>query len=210
MSDILPAVSLVNGIPTVSSLDVAERFGKQHKNVLRDIERLISDLPTDFNGLNFAPVDYTDGKGEKRPMYYLTRDAFSLLAMGFTGKKALVWKVKYIEAFNLMEAELLKKDEAKTSQKKVISPNANKSGGTKVDNGENLRSRIIEELAQMEKQLGRIYNLAKWHLSPSSADSGFTQKDMDYFNTLLHLNYMAMGSIYTAKEALSIAGMMRK
>lgn len=113
MSYILPTVSLVNGIPMATSLDVAEKFGKKHQHVLEAIRKLIEELPEDFTASNFRPVEYTDSKGEKRPMYHLTRDAFSLLAMGFTGKKALAWKVKYIEAFNLMEARLLKQEESK-------------------------------------------------------------------------------------------------
>lgn len=90
---------------TTTSLLVAEMFGKQHKNVLRAIENLIADLP-ESNGLNFEPVEYTDAKGEKRSAYEISRDAFSLLAMGFTGKAALEWKLKFLEAFNLMEAAL--------------------------------------------------------------------------------------------------------
>lgn len=111
---ISPKVSiiLVNGQPRVSSLDIAEKFGKPHADVLKAIRKLISELPEEFNEGIFSLVEYTDDKGEERPMHNLTRDAFSLLAMGFTGKKALAWKVKYIEAFNLMEAELLKRAEA--------------------------------------------------------------------------------------------------
>ena len=99
-------VTMIDGTPRVSSLDVAARFGKQHKDVLKAIQKICANLPESFNGRNFAPVEYTDPKGEKRPCYHLTRDAFSLLAMGFTGKEALLWKVKYIEAFNAMEAAL--------------------------------------------------------------------------------------------------------
>lgn len=117
MSDILPTVSLVNGIPKVSSLEIAERFGKQHKNVMRDIERLLADLDNGFRELNFELtfriVPGPNNSQREEPYYNLTRDAFSLLAMGFTGKKALAWKVKYIEAFNLMEARLLKRSHAK-------------------------------------------------------------------------------------------------
>ena len=89
--------------PVVSSRDVAKHFGKKHKHVLRDIEQLRSNLPESFNGPNFGPVEYRDSKGEPRPAYNLTRDAFSLLVMGFTGPRALIWKLRYIEAFNALE-----------------------------------------------------------------------------------------------------------
>jgi len=89
-----------------SSLDVAAHFDKRHKNVLRDLELMKTDCPEEFNGLNFEPVTYRDAKGEQRPMYLLTRDGFMLLAMGFTGREALRWKLIYIAEFNRMEAKI--------------------------------------------------------------------------------------------------------
>lgn len=86
-----------------TSLVIAEKFGKRHKNVLQAIESMPKD---DFNRLNFQPVDYVDQKGERRLMYRITRDGFTLLAMGFTGKDAYQWKVKFIDAFNKMERQL--------------------------------------------------------------------------------------------------------
>ncbi len=114
----VPAVTLIDGQPRVSSLDVAEKFGKAHKVVLQAIQRITAELPADFIEHNFVPNEYTDSIGRKLPMYQLTRDGFSLLAMGFTGKKALAWKVRYIEAFNAMEAELLKKSNPTPRQKR--------------------------------------------------------------------------------------------
>ncbi|EMS8487149.1 Rha family transcriptional regulator, partial [Campylobacter coli] len=84
-----------------TSLDVAKVFGKRHDNVLRDIENILNDLREigDLQcKLNFEEVvriskttNPKNGKlvNRKMPMYNLTRDGFSLLAMGFTGKKAL-------------------------------------------------------------------------------------------------------------------------
>ena len=92
------------GRPAVRSDIVAYHFGKQPKNVLRDIAKLRSKCPESFYRLNFERVDYTDSKGEKRPAYLLTRDGFSLLVMGFTGAAAVRWKIRYIEAFNALEA----------------------------------------------------------------------------------------------------------
>lgn len=87
---------------------MAEQFGKQHKNVIRDIETLISQLKiepatADFAELNFIRIDQPDTQGKPRPAYLLTRDGFTLLAMGFTGAKAVQFKVAYINAFNRME-----------------------------------------------------------------------------------------------------------
>lgn len=99
-----PTVIMFEGQPSVSSLDVAEHFGKRHDHVLAAIRKIMLNCPANFNAPNFRGVDYLDEKGQERPMYHLTRDAFTLLAMGFTGKRALEWKIKYIEAFNMLEA----------------------------------------------------------------------------------------------------------
>ncbi|MBL8482443.1 MAG: Rha family transcriptional regulator [Rhodocyclaceae bacterium] len=101
-----PRVSVVGGAVTTTSIAIAEHFGKLHKNVLRDIQHLCVDLPEEWHRLNFEPVEYRDEKGEARPAYRISRDGFAILAMGFTGAKALVWKLAYIRAFNAMEAAL--------------------------------------------------------------------------------------------------------
>lgn len=106
MTSFTPILAIVEGKPVASSVTVAEHFEKKHKHVLDAIQRIINEVPLDFNEPNFRPVDYLDAKGERRPAYELSRDGFTLLAMGFTGKKALAWKLKYIEAFNAMEAAL--------------------------------------------------------------------------------------------------------
>ena len=93
--------------PTTTSLQVAEYFGKEHYNVIRDIKDVISKCSESFNALNFEAVEYTDSKGEKRPMYLLTRDGFTIVAMGYTGAKAMQFKEQYIAAFNAMEHQLI-------------------------------------------------------------------------------------------------------
>lgn len=99
-------LTLVDGVPVVSSVTLAQSFGKAHKNVLAVIREVTSNCPKSFNGLNFKPVKIQDEKGESRPAYHLTRDAFALIAMSFTGKQATLWKIRFIEAFNAMEQEL--------------------------------------------------------------------------------------------------------
>lgn len=89
--------------PVVSSRQVAEDFGKEHRNVLRDIDAM-KDV------LNFEQMFYEtqepDSYGRRQRTYLMNRDGFTLLAMGFTGSNALEWKLKYIDAFNKMETEL--------------------------------------------------------------------------------------------------------
>ena len=98
---------LNNETPVVLSTDVARHFQRRHSHILRDIDRLRSILPKSFNAPNFGPVELPDAKGEKRRAYQLTRDAFSLLVMGMTGKATILWKLSYIEAFNALEAAAL-------------------------------------------------------------------------------------------------------
>lgn len=96
-------VHLKNDEAVCSSLDVAERFGKEHSKVLRSIEQ-IRESCSSQNWLKcFQESTYTDSTGKKNKMYLMNRDGFSFLVMGFTGKKASEWKWKYIEAFNTME-----------------------------------------------------------------------------------------------------------
>lgn len=102
-------VSLENGIPSTTSIKVSEVFHKRHTEVLRGIRSLCDNTPESFYGRNFASVEYTDAKGERRPMYTMTRDGFTLLVMGYTGKEAMRFKLEYIEAFNAMEKELMRR-----------------------------------------------------------------------------------------------------
>lgn len=93
------------GIPVTTSRKVAMVFEKRHADVLRDIEAL--DCTADFRERNFAFSTYrAPGQRRKFPMYFLTKDGFTFLAMGYTGKKAAKFKEAYIAAFNKMEAQI--------------------------------------------------------------------------------------------------------
>ena len=98
-------VEISNGIPATTSLVIAEKFGKRHDHVVRDIRKLVTQLPG--GGVpNFGERDYIDERGKVQPSFSITRDGFTLLAMGFTGAKALQFKLDYIAAFNQMEKAL--------------------------------------------------------------------------------------------------------
>ncbi len=97
-------VIIQNNQAVTSSLQVAENFEKQHKDVLESIRNLMAENSAVKN--LFHEEEYTNNRGRKYPMYYMNRDGFTLLAMGFNGKKALDFKLKYIEQFNLMEEKL--------------------------------------------------------------------------------------------------------
>lgn len=101
MNDII--LSTQNGEPVVSSREVAKNFGKEHKDVLKAINNLVAQNCAAKSMFHLSDFE---NRGKKYPMYLMNRDGFSLLAMGFTGKEALEWKLKYIAAFNAMEKKL--------------------------------------------------------------------------------------------------------
>ena len=101
-------VSVNNGKIVTTSLQVAEVFNKLHRHVLRDIRNLecSSNFQESNFGLSFYHSKLLNGGYKKQPMYYITRDGFTFLAMGFTGKIAAKFKEAYINAFNEMERKL--------------------------------------------------------------------------------------------------------
>ena len=101
-----PDLKIIDGQITTTSNQVAEHFGKRHTHVLRAIRNLLAELPENARP-NFGLSEFTDNTGRTLPAYRMTRDGFTLLAMGFTGKEAMQWKVAYLTAFNQMEAQLL-------------------------------------------------------------------------------------------------------
>lgn len=101
MTDII--LSTQNGEPVVSSRQIAESFSKEHKHVLDSVKNLVAENSAAKS--MFYETTF-ENRGKQYPMYLMNRDGFSLLVMGFTGKTALEWKLKYIEAFNLMEKQL--------------------------------------------------------------------------------------------------------
>lgn len=102
-------VSLENGRVTTSSLIVAQHFNKRHANVLRAIQNL--ECSENFTQLNFELSEYKDDSSKTNKYYIITKDGFMFLVMGFTGKEAALWKERFINAFNEMEASLRTRQE---------------------------------------------------------------------------------------------------
>lgn len=110
-------VIVKNNQAVVSSRQVAEKFGKEHKHVLESIREIIK---AEISALTFyQEATYKAGTGKSYPEYLMNRDGFTLLAMGFTGKDALQWKMKYIAAFNEMEAQLNSKPVSLLKEKEI-------------------------------------------------------------------------------------------
>ena len=162
--------------PVTTSLLVAEVFEKMHKNVIQDIETLC--VPTDFSGLNFQPTNYTDKQGKSKKAYEITKDGFVLLAMGYTGRKAMEFKIAYINAFNAMEQTLRlqertierkyfdhkailyrKKHEKETIIKSILTWFYNTDKGKQLIDEKKELKKTKSEIAQMDKKVfGYTYN----------------------------------------------------
>ena len=132
-----------NGQKMVSSRDVAENFEKEHKDVIRSVENIKAQNCALTS--MFFKTTYTAGTGKAYPMYLMNRDGFSLLAMGFTGSKAMEWKLKYIQAFNVMERKLNipESDDMILSRAVLI---ANK----KVEQLQNTNIQLVQENAKLK------------------------------------------------------------
>lgn len=124
MNELIKITQTKEGQLVVTSRQVAESFGKRHDHVIAAIES----IKTENSGVTsmFFETSYQAGTGKNYKQYLMNRDGFSLLVMGFTGKEALSWKLKYIQAFNEMEAAITKKhfDELKERRVAVMQQNA--------------------------------------------------------------------------------------
>lgn len=102
-----PQIENRKGQLLTTSLNVAEVFGKRHDNVLKSIQDM--ECSEKFRLLNFQESSYKNEQNKKQPMYLMTQSGFTLLAMGFTGKKAFAFKEAYIQAFDAMQNALLQR-----------------------------------------------------------------------------------------------------
>lgn len=97
-------VVMNNHQAVTTSLKVAEVFEKNHRDVMEKIRNMSAENSAVLK--MFIEDEYTNSQNKRQPMYYMNRDGFTLLAMGFTGAKAMEFKLKYIDAFNQMEKKI--------------------------------------------------------------------------------------------------------
>ena len=148
-------VSVNNGKIVTTSLQVAEVFNKLHRHVLRDIRNLecSSNFQESNFGLSFYHSKLLNGGYKKQPMYYITRDGFTFLAMGFTGKIAARFKEAYINAFNEMEKKLA----GETITEKAMSDLIDKLCG-KIEENMNAQEKKLEKLFGMKAPVSGIFS----------------------------------------------------
>lgn len=188
-----------NNQAVTTSLQVAETFGKNHQHVLRDIEGLAKQMTVQNWTADFAKGTYKNKQNHEYPMFYITKDGFTLLAMGFTGKKAMEFKMMYIEQFNQMEKVIKENnldsymiaDPVKRAEKWIIEQRkraelemANEEMKPKALFADAVSSSkgtiLVGELAKMAKQNG--INIGALRLFTWLRDNGYliSRKGNDY------------------------------
>lgn len=210
-------VEVKNNTVVVSSLQIAEHFGKEHRSVLKSIK----DLLLNIEGLHnfehtpkmFQKSTYIqEQNNQKYPMYLMNRDGFSLLVMGFTGKEALEWKIKYIKAFNAMEQEIQHKEYqaslAKSSENELLRKKVEQLKKDKFDISIQVDLAIRERRnleTELEIQEKVINNIKKAYIEKFEKDkNNITNTEMDEWNKMR----LAQLEVYIKSviEAIKIRG----
>lgn len=188
MSNII--LSTQNGEPVVSSRQIAESFGKEHKHVLDAVKNLVAENSATKSMFHLSSFE---NRGKKYPMYLMNRDGFSLLAMGFTGKEAVQWKLKYIEAFNQMEKQLAAQHK---SQRAVQDANIQSAIDRVIGARQALdkNTAFLDECRKAREENKAVYLTAKATYS----------KDCNTVRTMETVVRMAQGNLSRAIDDLTI------
>lgn len=198
-----------------NSLLVAEKFGKSHKHVMQSIKDLITSAEKSAN--LFVESEYPDTYGRMQPMYVMNRDGFTLLVMGFTGDRALQFKLDYIEAFNKMEetiknggfqipstfhdALLLaakQQEQIEEQQKKIAAQAPKVLFADAVQTSQ--RSCLVAELAKILQQNG--VNIGQNRLFSWMRENGYLCQKGDYYNQPTQ-NAMELGLFELKKTSIT-------
>lgn len=177
----------------VSSREVAENFGKKNKHINESIKKLMVENSTVRN--MFIENTYISDRGRKEKEYLLTRDGFSLIVMGFTGYKALEWKLKYINAFNKMEEHI--KNSMQQSSYLIDDPIERAKAWIKEQEERKLLTHQVEELSPLAElarerldktgtvsitDVTKTYNLKRGQLTTWAKVKGYIHKTIHEVN----------------------------
>jgi Rha family phage regulatory protein len=179
------------GILVTESIEVALNFEKEHSKVIRSIENTMGNEPSQNWLRYFIQDEYRDAQGKPRKQYLLTRDGFSLLVMGFTGQKALQWKLKYIEAFNSMERSLKSKKFSIDSEGLQCIKETNKTLKFIQDKNlrENIAKQVLSKLYDIEISIPEITTTKEIEIDKTVIDfiSGHCKREE---NALIKINVL--------------------
>lgn len=185
-------VEVKNNRVVVSSLQIAEHFDKEHKNVLRLLSSLLSSANKQRLSKHFFKSNYKDETGKNNTMYLMDRDGFSLLVMSFKGEKALQWKLDFIDAFNAMEQEIQHKEYqaslAKSSENELLRKKVEQLKKDKFDISIQVDLAIRERRnleTELEIQEKVINNIKKAYIEKFEKDkNNITNTEMDEWNKM--------------------------
>ena len=163
--DLVQLVQVNNGQAVTTSMQVAEYFGKRHTHVLDKIKQLIDDTPKDFAEPNFRLCFKINQlqNGKPQAYYEITKDGFVLLAMGFTGKKAIEFKINYINAFNQM-ADFILSDGINLQQQFLIADKEFKTA-TEIASNAGYTLNYVGKKVKPEKKQKRDSLFARLHMA---------------------------------------------
>ena len=168
-----------------SSLYVSRSFGKRHDKLISEIRRMYSDLIGKVNVQNggakfFFEATY-ENRGKQYPMYLMNRDGFSLLVMGFTGKKALDWKLKYINAFNQMEKIIRERQSQSWIESRSVGKLSRKA-----------ETDVLKQLVEYAKQQGSEHAdmLYMTYSKLANKTAGVTDRETATTQQLMNLSFV--------------------
>jgi Rha family phage regulatory protein len=187
---------LVTNEMTTTSLIIAEHFGKAHKDVLRSIDKL--GIDDEFGRRNFTPSEFMNAQSKLYRGYIITRDGFSILAMSFTGEKALKWKKSFLQAFNAMERALI------NQQKTVDWKAARLQGKTVRKNTTDTIQDFVEYATRQGSKNAKMYyaNITKMEYKALDILEQSKQVTGNFRDTL---DLMQIGFLQVAENIASLA-----
>lgn len=173
---IAPELQIIDGHVTTTSTQVADHFNKRHDTVLRAIRKL--ECSGEFRLRNFAESSYINEQGKEQPCYRITRQGFSFLAMGFTGKDAAQWKEAYIDTFDRMEAALLVQSPTVES----LAPYSVHQGQTlSEDQAQTLRAMLDDFVKTLPKEKQGGFMIKGWAKLKAHFSVGYREIPADKF-----------------------------
>lgn len=209
-------VVLKNNQAVTSSLQIADAFEKEHKAVLKAIDGIREGLAQNYANY-FWDDSYTHPSNHRTfRMVYMNRDGFSLLAMGFTGKKAMEFKLKYIDAFNRLEKQLMSQYQVPTTFSEALRLAADleeRNGQLLLEN--EIQAQVLAEykpkITYLDKilksrktltvtQIAADYDLSAYKLNQILAEEKVQRKVNNQW--ILFRKYMSQG--YTKSETINI------
>jgi Rha family phage regulatory protein len=141
-------INMNNGNPIVSSKDIADKFGKVHRTVVRAINSL--DCSDEFREHHYTQSSYVSEQNKKLPCYNMTRDGFTFLCMGFTGPESAKWKESYIAAFNAMEKVLTEAPSTMMSLNAIVSAIEHSKDAASIHGRELAKYKVVKKEQEEE------------------------------------------------------------